>query len=279
MRRECLDHVIVFSTPGLQRLMKLYCAYYEHSRTHLSLNKDAPIPRPIAAPGEGRVVAIPQVGGFIIGTNDRRLDPKLPSHPSTRPKQLTIATGPVGERSRFWKREPAPFVHPNRQWLPQTRRQPRIRRDRVFGRHRYAHLSPAYLSAEVGLLDPPVLPPSTERAIKGNVARRQYRSERKWWNCRRELAPQVGFEPTTLRLTAGCSAIELLRNTGRDVSSGRPFSVARPSAGAQAEVIHASDKGETDGQDTGISNASRPGKKRGTRVKSNPNHLRGDLFA
>ena len=63
-RRECLDHVIVFSAPGLQRLMKLYCTYYEHSRTHLSLNKDAPIPRPIAAPGDGRVVAIPQVGGL-----------------------------------------------------------------------------------------------------------------------------------------------------------------------------------------------------------------------
>ncbi len=26
------------------------------------------------------------------------------------------------------------------------------------------------------------------------------------------LAPQVGLEPTTLRLTAECSAIELLRN-------------------------------------------------------------------
>ena len=28
----------------------------------------------------------------------------------------------------------------------------------------------------------------------------------------RYLAPEVGFEPTTLRLTAGCSTIELLRN-------------------------------------------------------------------
>ena len=27
------------------------------------------------------------------------------------------------------------------------------------------------------------------------------------------MAPQVGLEPTTLRLTAECSAIELLRNT------------------------------------------------------------------
>jgi transposase InsO family protein len=64
VRRECLDHVIVFGATGLQRLMSLYCAYYERSRTHLSLNKDAPIPRPIAAPGDGRVVAIPQVGGL-----------------------------------------------------------------------------------------------------------------------------------------------------------------------------------------------------------------------
>ena len=39
---------------------------------------------------------------------------------------------------------------------------------------------------------------------------------------RRRLAPQVGFEPTTLRLTAGCSTIELLRNTGRSVFTGGP---------------------------------------------------------
>jgi putative transposase len=64
VRRECLDHVIVFSATGLQRLMRLYCAYYERSRTHLSLDKDAPIPRPIAPPSQGRVVAIPQVGGL-----------------------------------------------------------------------------------------------------------------------------------------------------------------------------------------------------------------------
>ena len=29
-----------------------------------------------------------------------------------------------------------------------------------------------------------------------------------------KMAPQVGLEPTTLRLTAECSAIELLRNAG-----------------------------------------------------------------
>jgi putative transposase len=64
IRRECLDHVIVFSTTGLQRVLDRYREYYERSRTHLSLDKDAPIPRPIAAPANGRVVAIPQIGGL-----------------------------------------------------------------------------------------------------------------------------------------------------------------------------------------------------------------------
>jgi hypothetical protein len=38
----------------------------------------------------------------------------------------------------------------------------------------------------------------------------------------RRLAPQVGFEPTTLRLTAGCSTIELLRNVGGLVRKTEP---------------------------------------------------------
>jgi transposase InsO family protein len=63
-RRECVDHVIVFNEAALKRLMTLYCSYYEQSRTHLALHKDAPIPRQIAVPNEGHVVAIPQVGGL-----------------------------------------------------------------------------------------------------------------------------------------------------------------------------------------------------------------------
>ena len=44
--------------------MHRYTAYDERSRTHLSLDKDAPIPRPVALSTEGRIVAIPQVGGL-----------------------------------------------------------------------------------------------------------------------------------------------------------------------------------------------------------------------
>jgi putative transposase len=64
IRRESLDHVIVVNETGLLRIMKLYCTYYERSRTHVSLDKDTPIPRPITKSGDGGIVAIPQVGGL-----------------------------------------------------------------------------------------------------------------------------------------------------------------------------------------------------------------------
>lgn len=43
IRRECLDHVIILNEAGLRRVLKSYFDYYERSRTHLSLAKDAPI--------------------------------------------------------------------------------------------------------------------------------------------------------------------------------------------------------------------------------------------
>jgi putative transposase len=64
VRRECLDHVIVLNQAHLRRLLKSYFAYYHRSRTHLSLDKDAPEPRPVQGPEEGNIVAVPQVGGL-----------------------------------------------------------------------------------------------------------------------------------------------------------------------------------------------------------------------
>ena len=63
-RRECFDHVIAFNEAGVRRLMTLYGSYYEKARTHLALDKDAPIPRPIMPPGQGDIVALPEVGGL-----------------------------------------------------------------------------------------------------------------------------------------------------------------------------------------------------------------------
>jgi len=78
VRRECLDHVIVFSVTGLQRLIKRYCAYDEHSRPHLSLEKDAPMPRPLAAPAMAAWWRSHRWAASIIGTNAARPDLSLP---------------------------------------------------------------------------------------------------------------------------------------------------------------------------------------------------------
>jgi putative transposase len=64
IRRECLDHVIVFNEFGLRRVLRDYFQYYERCRTHLSLEKDSPCGRPVEHPALGPVIEIPQVGGL-----------------------------------------------------------------------------------------------------------------------------------------------------------------------------------------------------------------------
>jgi putative transposase len=56
LRRECLDHVIVWNERSLRRTLGLYLDYYHHWRTHLSLDKDAP---------ETRVTQLPEIGPVI----------------------------------------------------------------------------------------------------------------------------------------------------------------------------------------------------------------------
>ena len=64
IRRDCLDHVIIFSEAHLRQILTQYFAYYHESRTHLSLNRNSPVPREIEPPERGKVIAIPQVGGL-----------------------------------------------------------------------------------------------------------------------------------------------------------------------------------------------------------------------
>jgi transposase InsO family protein len=51
IRRECLDHVIVFSERHLRHLLLCYMKYYNGVRTHRSLNKDAPVSRQVQLSG------------------------------------------------------------------------------------------------------------------------------------------------------------------------------------------------------------------------------------
>ena len=62
IRRDCLDHVVVFGEQHLRHLLRSYANYYNQARTHLSLNKDAPVSRAIQT--VGRILPLPVLGGL-----------------------------------------------------------------------------------------------------------------------------------------------------------------------------------------------------------------------
>src|SRR6478609_8656772 len=62
IRRECVDHIIVLGEAHLRRILKSYAKYYNRVRTHRSLNKDAPVSRPVQRTGVIRARAI--LGGL-----------------------------------------------------------------------------------------------------------------------------------------------------------------------------------------------------------------------
>jgi hypothetical protein len=47
LRRECLNHMVIFGEAHLRRILTAYAAYSNQTRTHLALNKDSPLERPI----------------------------------------------------------------------------------------------------------------------------------------------------------------------------------------------------------------------------------------
>ena len=59
-----MHHVIVFGERHLRHRLRSYLAYYNETRTYLSLDKDAPISRGIEA--VGRIFARPVLGGLLI---------------------------------------------------------------------------------------------------------------------------------------------------------------------------------------------------------------------
>src|SRR6266568_3582444 len=62
IRRECVDHVVVLGERHLRHVLLSYMKYFNEARTHLSLNKDAPIPRAVQA--TGRILCRPILGGL-----------------------------------------------------------------------------------------------------------------------------------------------------------------------------------------------------------------------
>jgi Integrase core domain len=62
LRRECLDRMLVFGEAHLRQILSAYAAYYNEVRTHLALDKDAPLGR--AVQHSGAIVAIPILSGL-----------------------------------------------------------------------------------------------------------------------------------------------------------------------------------------------------------------------
>jgi transposase InsO family protein len=62
IRRECLDHIVVFGEAHLRRVLAAYSVYYNELRTHLSLDKDSPGQRAIQR--FGPIITLPILGGL-----------------------------------------------------------------------------------------------------------------------------------------------------------------------------------------------------------------------
>jgi transposase InsO family protein len=62
IRRECTDHVVALGEGHLRQVLQSFARYYNESRTHRSLNKDAPVHRPIES--LGAISSRPVLGGL-----------------------------------------------------------------------------------------------------------------------------------------------------------------------------------------------------------------------
>src|SRR5476651_394844 len=62
LRRDCLDQMVIFGEAHLRRILSAYAPYYNQARTHLALQKDAPLHR--AVQRSGAIVAIPVLAGL-----------------------------------------------------------------------------------------------------------------------------------------------------------------------------------------------------------------------
>ncbi|HEY1472463.1 MAG TPA: integrase core domain-containing protein [Pseudolabrys sp.] len=62
IRRDCLDHVVVFGERHLRRVLRSYANYYNQTRTYLALNKDSSAGRAVET--VGRILPVPNLGGL-----------------------------------------------------------------------------------------------------------------------------------------------------------------------------------------------------------------------
>jgi transposase InsO family protein len=104
IRRECVDHIIVLGEPHLRGILRTYADYCNGVRTHRSLDKDAPVFRPVQRTGMISSRAI--LGGLhhhyarilVFGTH--RLAMARPAARSMPHSGMPISLKPTGMPSR-----------------------------------------------------------------------------------------------------------------------------------------------------------------------------------
>ena len=62
LRRECLDQLVIFGEAHLRRVLAAFADYYNQTRPHLALQKDAPLRR--AVQRTGSIIAVPVLGNL-----------------------------------------------------------------------------------------------------------------------------------------------------------------------------------------------------------------------
>ena len=97
MRRDCLDHVIIFNDTHLRRVLSCYFRYYHRSKTHRSLNKDCPDPARSNRLELARSSHFPRSVDSVIGTNVARPEPQRSSIARSLRRDPSPSTHCVGQ--------------------------------------------------------------------------------------------------------------------------------------------------------------------------------------
>jgi hypothetical protein len=99
IRRECVDHIVVLGEAHLRRILRVYARYYNEIRMHRSLDKDAPVSRPVQRTGIISSHAI--LGGlqhqyvrvWVFGTHNIRPVTKVRRRVAKRGRQRAVPRG------------------------------------------------------------------------------------------------------------------------------------------------------------------------------------------
>jgi transposase InsO family protein len=87
IRRECVDHFIVLGEAHLRHILRTYARYYNHIRTHWSLDKDAPVSR-----------SVQRIGSINFTRDPRRSSSPLRPGLGFRYTQVTLLWGSLSSK-------------------------------------------------------------------------------------------------------------------------------------------------------------------------------------